>query len=118
MCLSIAGGANSIDNAAVLHYSCGVRWLPLLILVALLHDIFAPHQITLSGTPDGQPAVVTLDVCRASGYQAAVDNEITEVNCSPGDMMPVLSVGSSAPLGSLFHEYLLVLQSEHPPEAP
>jgi len=105
-----------VDKAAFFHYSACVRWFAILIFAALLHDIFVPPPALLSALSDGQPAIVTLDVCHASSSQLTDDDDMPGVAERPGSVAPSPFFEYRKEGPTAIYRFLLSSRNDDPPE--
>jgi hypothetical protein len=106
-----------VDSVFSFQYSIFMKWLNVLLLVVLLHDVFAPQPATPGIQKYDRASVVTLDVCHESASEFTDDDEMPGVADQHGTTMPVRPF-TYCPSGSpLFITFLLAAQHERPPKA-
>ncbi len=106
----------ALTRDVIFSYSSSVRWFAILIGIALLHDLLAPHPTSLSIQCDGKPSIATLDVCYTPG-PAPAEDEMPTVSEPRGTMVPALNFSRTALAAQDLPQLLLAVPDDHPPEA-
>lgn len=94
-----------------------MRWLPLVIVVILLHDIFAPHWNILGAPQNKQPNLSPIDVCHASALAVTEDDEASCISDLAYSLKPALFFDYVSFRGTVFMQVLLTARDDRPPEA-
>lgn len=92
-----------------------MRKLSLLILIALLFDIFALHPVSISMQYDGHATLVALDVCHAPGNGLADHNDVPCETGKPLTATPHQFLQHSDSFASLSIQRLFATRYERPP---
>jgi len=97
------------------HYSCGMRWLTILLSIALLCDNFAPSQTPIGTSCGGSTSIDLLDVCGTAADRISEDHEMPSVAERSGTARPAASFGCIAPTIPVLVPFLPTAPDEHPP---
>jgi hypothetical protein len=106
-----------VDSVFSFQYSVFMKWLNVLLLVVLLHDIFAPQPVTPGIQKYDHASVGTLDVCHESASEFTDDDEMPGVAEQHGTAMPVRPFTYCPSSSPLLITFLLTAQHERPPKA-
>jgi len=107
-----------VDSSQYSFYSYFMRWLSVVVIIAIALSVVVPPALTITLAQGGQPAAIgVLDVCHSATPALSSNGEMPCMNECPCKQGPVPVIVYAEKIDPILTHFLLSSQNERPPKA-
>jgi len=106
----------AVDTSNKQFYSYFMRWLSMIVILAIALCVTAPPAMSVALSQQGRPEIGVLDVCHSAATALSSNGDMPCMDESPCRPLPLARNEIYAAANSPMKPVLMVFQDERPPK--